>query len=52
MKKYVVITKSGTDVFQSDSKWECNAYLKQALQKGSVPGFLRIVTRKEFEKGV
>ena len=52
MKKYVVITESGLSVFESDSKRTCNAYLRQALQKGSAPGFLRIVTGKEFEKGI
>ena len=41
MDKYIVITASGLDVF-SGSMRECNAYLKQALKKGSVPGFLAI----------
>lgn len=37
-----VVTESGLDVF-SGSKPQCKAYIRQALKKGSEPGFLRIV---------
>ena len=50
MKNYVVITENWSEVF-SGKKTECNAYLKQALKKGSPPGFLRIVLEKEYLKG-
>lgn len=40
-EKCNVITESGLIVF-SGNKTQCNAYLKQALKKGSAPGFLRI----------
>lgn len=43
MKKYYVVTENGAFVFSSDSKVECNRYLKQAIAKGSPVGFLRIV---------
>ena len=45
MKKYTVVTASGCSVYESDSKRKCNAYLKQALEKGSPVGFLFIVER-------
>lgn len=48
MKKWEVVTASGMSVFEGNKR-ECNAYLKQALKKGSEPGFLRIV---ENTKGV
>ena len=47
MKNYIVATKNWSEVF-SGNKTDCNAYLKQALKKGSQPGFLRIVLEKEF----
>ena len=37
-----VVTERGLDVF-SGSKPQCKAYIRQALKKGSEPGFLRIV---------
>lgn len=37
-----VVTESGLDVF-SGNKPQCKAYIRQALKKGSEPGFLRIV---------
>lgn len=37
-----VVTESGLDVF-SGSKPQCKTYIRQALKKGSEPGFLRIV---------
>ena len=45
MKKYLVLTGYGfgAPCFESDSKRECNAYLRQALKKGSEPGYLCIV---------
>ena len=49
MKTYNVITESGLSVF-SGKKTHCNAYLKQALKKGSPPGFLRIVEEKKGRK--
>lgn len=49
MKKYNVITASGLVVFDG-KKTHCNAYLKQALKKGSPPGFLRIVEEKRVRK--
>lgn len=45
MKNYNVITESGLVVFDG-KKTDCNAYLKQALKKGSPIGFLRIVEDK------
>lgn len=42
MKVWQVVTPTGMDVFEG-SKRECNAYLKQALRKGSPIGFLSIV---------
>lgn len=45
-----VVTETGMVVF-SGSKPHCKGYLRQALEKGSKPGFLRIVrARKEREK--
>lgn len=49
MKKYVVITASGLPVFESDHKRPCKAYIKNALERGSKPGFLSIVEGKELE---
>lgn len=42
MKKYRVITTSGLVVYESDSKRLCNAYVKQAVAKGSPVGFLKV----------
>lgn len=44
---WVVITSNNFEVF-SGNKRECNGYLKQALQKGSPSGFLRIVKMSSF----
>jgi hypothetical protein len=41
-KNYVVVTKSGLSVFESNSKPMCRAYIRQAVKKGSKPGFLSI----------
>ncbi len=46
---WYVITASGLDVFGPDTKSRCNAYLRQAIVSGSVPGFLRIVRSADFE---
>ena len=45
-----VVTESGLDVF-SGSKPQCKAYIRQALKKGSEPGFLRIVTLNKIIRG-
>lgn len=52
MKKWLVITNAGAgiDVFESDSKRECNAYLRQAHRKGSPVGFLAVIASKTFIK--
>ena len=41
-KKYTVVTETGLDVFESNSKLMCRAYIRQAVKKGSKPGFLSI----------
>lgn len=44
MKKYyIVITETGLNVFESYSKRKCLAYIRQAIEKGSKPGFLSIL---------
>lgn len=48
MKKYAVITATGLPVFENNSKNTCKAYIKQALAKGSKPGFLSIVESKKL----
>ena len=50
--KYVVVTQygHGIDVYESNSKRMCNAYLKQALAKGSKPGFLKCMKTSEWKK--
>ncbi len=41
-KKYMVVTNTGLEVFESNSKLMCKAYIRQAVKKGSKPGFLSI----------
>lgn len=40
-KRYIVVTSSGLEVFRG-TEYRCKQYIKQALEKGSVPGFLKI----------
>ena len=49
MKMYEVVTESGLEVF-SGKKTDCNAYLRQALKKGSPSGFLRIIPARMDER--
>lgn len=51
-RMWEVVTENGTSVFEGNKR-QCNAYLKQALEKGSTPGFLsiqRVETVKEVMK--
>lgn len=41
-KKYMIVTNTGLEVFESNSKLMCKAYIRQAVKKGSKPGFLSI----------
>lgn len=41
--KYAVVTPTGLIVYESDQKRMCSAYIRQALRKGSVPGFLEVI---------
>lgn len=41
-KKYAVVTSTGLEVFENNSKLMCKAYIRQAIKKGSKPGFLSI----------
>lgn len=43
MKKFAVVTPTGCIVFESDSKVQCNRYLRNALCMGSPVGFLEVV---------
>ena len=42
-KYYIVLTAHGLNVFESYSKKKCQAYIRQAIKKGSKPGFLSIL---------
>lgn len=42
-KFYIVLTANGLNVFESYSKKRCQAYIRQAIEKGSKPGFLWIL---------
>lgn len=50
MKKWFVTTNAGAGivVFESDSKRECNAYLKNAHRMGSPVGFLVVLSSKTY----
>lgn len=50
MKKWLVITNTGAGivVFESDSKRECNAYLRNAHRMGSPVGFLAVIASKTY----
>ncbi len=39
-----VVTEAGMPVYEG-SKTKCKEYIKQAIQKGSNPGFLKIVDK-------
>lgn len=47
--KYQVITPSGLSVFSSDRKSVCNAYIRQAVNKGSERDFLKVIDTKIWE---
>lgn len=42
-----VITETGLLVFEGN-KAACDAYVEQAIKKGSKPGFLRVMDRLEI----
>ena len=44
VKRYEVVTADGLSVYGPDGLVNCKRYLKQALLKGSEPGFLQIKT--------
>lgn len=50
MKKWLFITNAGACivVFESDSKCECNAYLRYAHRMGSPVGFLAVIASKTY----
>ena len=41
-KKWCIVSQFGTVIEVCKDKWEAKRYLKQALAKGSEPGFLSI----------
>ena len=45
---WYVITPTGLIVYEG-TKRECNAYLKQAKEKGSPEGFLSIIDKKKYQ---
>ena len=47
--RWSVVTESGLPVYEG-SRAQCNSYLRQAIKKGSPPGFLRIVKTDDLEK--
>lgn len=47
--KWLVVTPSLMVVFEADSKRLCNSYVRQAVCKGSKPGFLSIISCKDYD---
>lgn len=50
MKNWLVVTNAGAGiiVFESNSKRECSAYIKNAHRMGSPVGFLAVVASKSY----
>lgn len=48
-KQYYVITPTGLPVYGPNTKAWCIKYIKDALRKGSEPGFLSIVNGLQEE---
>ena len=49
--RWIVVTENGLSVFEG-SHAQCSNYIKQAIRKGSQPGYLHSVPAADFEKEV